>query len=94
MIFAINKPTRVTRNTATAGDRIFTNTVTGGIQHRFRIIKVDISDHFPVLFVLNTSEWSKPENKAKFIYKCIYGEEQVELFKHELINSDWMEQHY
>ena len=56
MIFAINKPTRVTRNTATAGDHSFTNTVTGGIQHRFRIIKIDISDHFPVLFVLNTSE--------------------------------------
>ena len=94
MILTINKPTRVTRNSATAGDHIFTNTVTGGIQHRFRIIKIDISDHFPVLFVLSTSEWSKPENKAKFIYKRIYGEEQVELFKHELINSDWMEQHY
>ena len=34
MIPTINKPTRVTRNTATAIDHIITNTVISGIQHR------------------------------------------------------------
>ena len=34
MIPTINKPTRVTRNTATAIDHIITNTVMSGIQHR------------------------------------------------------------
>ena len=33
MIPTINKPTRVTRNTATATDHIITNTVIGDIQH-------------------------------------------------------------
>ena len=72
----INKPTRVTRNTATAIDHIITNTVISGIQHRSGIIKTDISDHFPIVFALNTCEKSKPEDKAQFIYKCIYEEEK------------------
>ena len=84
MIPTINKPTRVTRNTATAIDHIITNTVISGIQHRSGIIKTDISDHFPIVFALNTCEKGKPEDKAQFICKCIYEEEQVELFKHEL----------
>ena len=67
MIPTINKPTRVTRNTATA--HIITNTVISGFQHRSGIIKTDISDHFPIVFALNTCEKSKPENKAQYIYK-------------------------
>ena len=54
MILTINKPTCVTRNTATAIDRIITNTTTGGIQNRSGIIKTDISDHFPFAVALNT----------------------------------------
>ena len=56
MIPIINKPTRVTRNTATPIDHIITNTVISGIQHRSVIIKNDISDHFPIVFALNTCE--------------------------------------
>ena len=84
MITTINKPTRVTRNTATAIDHIITNTVISGIQHRSGIIKTDISDHFPIVFALITCEKSKPEDKAQFIYKRIYEEEQIKLSKHEL----------
>ena len=72
MISTINKPIRLTRNTATAIDHIITNTVISGIQHRSGIIKTDISDHFPIVFALNTCEKSKPEDKAQFIYKRIY----------------------
>ena len=89
MIPTINKPTRVTRNTATAIDHIITNTVIGGIQHRSGIIKTDVSDHFPIVFALNTCEKRKPEHKAQFICKCIYEEEQIELFKHELSQIEW-----
>ena len=39
--------------------------------------------------MLNTCEKSKPEDKAQFIYKRIYGEEQTELFKHELGQIEW-----
>ena len=56
MIPTINRPTRVTRNTATAIDHIITNTVISGIQHRSDIIKTDISNHFPIVFALNTCE--------------------------------------
>ena len=71
MIPTINKPTRVTRNTATVIDHIITYTLIGGIQYMSGIVKTDVSDHFPVAFPLNTCERSKPENKAQFIYKRI-----------------------
>ena len=89
MIPTINRPTRVTRNTATAIDHIITNTVISGIQHRSGIIKTDISNHFPIVFALNTCEKSKPGDKAQFIYKRFYGEEQTDLVKHELSQIEW-----
>ena len=72
MIPTIDKPTRVTRKTSTAIDHIITNNVISDIQHRSGIIKTDISDHFPIVFALNTCEKSKPEDKAQLIYKRIY----------------------
>ena len=89
MIPTMNKPTRITRNTVTTIDHIIANTVISGIQHRSGIIKTDISDHFPIVFVLNTCEKSKPEDKAQRIYKRIYKEEQIQLFKHELSQIEW-----
>ena len=32
---------------------------------------------------------SKPEDKAQFIYKLIYGERQIELFKNEMCQIKW-----
>ena len=32
---------------------------------------------------------SLPEDNAQFIYKRFYGEEQIELFKHELSHIEW-----
>ena len=85
----INKPTPVTRSTATAIDHIITSTVISGIQHRSGIIKTDICNDFPIVFALNTCEKSTPEDKAQFIYKRIYGKEKIELFKHELGQIEW-----
>ena len=50
----INKPTRVTKNTATAIDNIFVNLV---ITTKFKtgIIKLDILGHFPIFFVAEYS---------------------------------------
>ena len=50
MVPAINKPTRVTRYTATAIDHIFTNSIIN-TEIKSAIIRADISDHFPILFV-------------------------------------------
>ena len=84
MIPTINRPSRITRNTATAIDQIITNTVISDIKHRSGIIKTDISDHFPIVFALNAFDKSKTEEKAQFIDTSFYGEEQIELFKHKL----------
>ena len=50
MIPTINKPTRVTRHTATEIDRVFTNTITDNIKIRTAIMETDIYDHFPIIF--------------------------------------------
>ena len=51
MIPTVNKLTRVTRNTATAIDHIITNSLVNA-ELKTGIIKTDISDHFPVFFIL------------------------------------------
>ena len=51
MIPTINKPTRVTRHTATAIDHVFTNTIVDNIEIKTAIVKTDISYHFPLIFV-------------------------------------------
>ena len=50
MIPVIIKPTRVTAHTAAAIDPMFTNSIIN-TEIKSAIIKVDISDHFPILFV-------------------------------------------
>ena len=47
----INKPTRVTKNTATALDHIITNCL-----NRTGIIKLDISDYFPIFLIAETKK--------------------------------------
>ena len=51
MILTINKPTRVTRHSATAIDHVFTYTIMDNIEIKTAIAKTDILDHFPVIFV-------------------------------------------
>ena len=51
----INKPTRVTKNTATATDYIITNS----LLHRTintAILKLDISDRFPIFLIAKTEK--------------------------------------
>ena len=51
MIPTINKPTRVTSYTATAIDNIITNSILDK-DFQSATIKTDLSDHFPVIFVI------------------------------------------
>ena len=55
VIPTINKPTRVTRNRATAMDHFITNTVVD-TQLKTGIIQTDLADHFPIIFALKTNE--------------------------------------
>ena len=59
MIPIINKPTRVTRQNATTIDYILTNCFAN---FGFKIFKSDISDHFPIRFILQmANKFSKTE---------------------------------
>ena len=48
----INKPTRITKRSATAIDHIITNTLVN-TDLKTGIIKSDISDHFPIFLIAN-----------------------------------------
>ena len=65
MMPVINKPTGVTKNTATAIDNIFINFVTT-TKFKTGIIKSDILDHFPILVVADYNNHMK-EIKEPFL---------------------------
>ena len=67
IIPTIKKPTRFTKQTVRAIDHIITNSKihTG---FKSRIIKTDISDHFPVFFCYKYIA-EKEDAKKEFIYK-------------------------
>ena len=87
MMPVINKPTRVTKKTATTVDHIFINSVT---TTRFKkgIIKSDISDHFPIFFVTDYNIHIK-ETKEHFIFRLDLSDISVEKFKYKLCTVSW-----
>ena len=78
----INKPTRVTKNTATGINHIFINSVTT-TKFKTGIIKLDISDHFPIFFVAGYNIHIK-ETEERFIFRCDLSDISVERFKYKL----------
>ena len=83
----INKPTRVTKNTATAIDHIFINSVTT-TKFKTEIVKSDISDHFPIFFVAGYDIHIK-ETKERFIFRRYLSDISVEKLKCKLRNVSW-----
>ena len=70
MVPVINKPTRVTKNTATTIDHIITHS----LLHRTintGIIKLDISDHFPIFLIAETEKRITPEGKVQIKKRLI-----------------------
>ena len=66
----INKPTRVTKNSATAMDHIVTNS----LLHRTRntgILKLNISGHFPIFLIAKTEKKMTPEGKVQITKRLI-----------------------
>ena len=90
MIPTINKPTRVTRKTATAIDHILKNSFCDTV-FKTAIYKSDVSDHFPICFIIPSP--SKQENVAEttFITKRILNTKSIELFKQKLYETSWDE---
>ena len=87
MMPVINKPTHVNKNTATAIDHIFINSVTT-TKFKTGIIKSDISDHFPIYFAADYNIHIK-ETKERFIFKCDLPDIFVEKFKYKSRNVTW-----
>ena len=83
MVLIINKPTHVTRYTATAIDHMFTNS-TINTEIKSAIIKAEISDHFPILFVakVNVAINIKTE---QYILKRNICDQSIKKFKGGLL---------
>ena len=87
LVSVINKPTRVTKNTATAVDDIIANsplhrTINKGI------IKLNISDHFPIFLIAETERRMTPEGK-KQITKHLANNKTKETLKNDLKEMSW-----
>ena len=82
----INRPTWVTWASATAIDHVLTNIIMDqDLQNG--IIKLDISDHFPIFTILNSkihSQCPKTKISTRTINKV-----SVENFKNILSSTDW-----
>ena len=87
MIPTINKPTRVTRHTATAIDHVFTNTIMGNIEIKAAIVKTDILDHFPIIF--SGKNKIDAEITDQYIFKRNTLDQSIGKFKQKLRHIDW-----
>ncbi|XP_071943453.1 uncharacterized protein [Antedon mediterranea] len=86
--FLINKPTRITENSASIIDNILYNShLTNNINNG--IIYSDISDHLPI-FCINTSETHHYHNNV-YCYKRENKQYNIDHFKHELANQQWQD---
>ena len=66
-----NKPTRVTRHSGNAIDHIITNSVTVHNDFKSSIIKTDLPDYFPIVFVIKTNETTqRPVVKSTYKRSC------------------------
>ena len=86
MIPTINKPTRVTRKTATAIDHILTNSFID-TTIKTGIIKSDVLDHFHICLFI-PSEKVSVENEIVYIYKRIITNETIKAFTQNLYENN------
>ena len=70
---------RSRRNTATAIDHIFTNTIMGNIEIKTAIVKTDILDHFPIIFA--TKNKIDTESTEQYIFKRNISDQSIRKFK-------------
>ena len=85
----INKPTRITRKSASIIDHILTNNLNLG-NVSAGIIKSDITDHFPIFIIGDQNDKSKNNNKqpdTTFVRK--FTDAAIADFQSTLNNLDW-----
>ena len=81
----ITKPTRVTSNSATLIDNIFTNNQFSQASLQ-GILSIDVSDHFPVFFIDLVNSLPHCE---KFYRRRCFTNSNREKFKRTLLNTKW-----
>ena len=88
MVPTINKPTRVKRYTATAIVHIFTNSIIN-TEIKSALIKADISDHFPILFVAKVNNDVSIRTEQS-IWKHNICDQSIKKFKQNCVMSNGM----
>jgi hypothetical protein len=83
----ISKPTRISKNSATLIDNIFTNDI-NNVNMTCGILCTDISDHFPI-FCIQTDK--NENNTIEYITKRNFNNENINKFIHDLNDTDWHE---
>ena len=78
-----NKPTRVTKYTATAIDNIITNCIINS-DFKSAIVKTDLSDHFPIIFINFIRVPIPTDDMEKCVYKRDFTENTFNCFKQAL----------
>ena len=86
----INKPIRVSRKTATAIDHILTNSFCDTV-FKTAIYKCDVSDHFPICFIIPSPSKQENVTETTFITKRILNTKSIEFFKQKLYEASWDE---
>ena len=82
----ITKPTRITRESATLIDNIYTNAFDQSINNVNGILYTDISDHLPIFIIhYETEHKHRPE---KYL-KCIYSAQSADKFREDISRVDW-----
>ena len=81
----ISKPTRMTRNSETLIDNIFTNEISDDQSYQ-GIFFNDMSDHFPVFYITNANATKTCE---KYFYTRKINENSIQEFLHTLHKTNW-----
>ena len=81
----INKPTRITENSATVIDNILINDLHN---HTAGVLVSDISDHLPVFLIIDDS-FEKPQDVGRLGTKRVFNSNNTEHFVNDLNTTDW-----
>ena len=84
----INRPARVTRDTCTLIDNIFTNNYSSSSNFFSRMLKVDITDHYILFHIVKAKEGKKDDSNE---YKTvrIVNETRTNQFIEKIQNTNW-----
>ena len=87
----INRPTRITRESATIIDNIITNSM---CQHSCSIFVADVSDHLPICLNTNlklVSNSTELSNKPKYYHKRCFTDDNIHKLTYKLSAINWDE---